>query len=131
MRSLRFWNPTIKYNIMISNKHYSTFKKLQNDNNNTTTSSDVWDWVPPANRNISVGTYGNNNYVIPVLPGISLKPEEVKMYLESQGAENPIILNIKDFDNFKHFIIASGRSIRHIRKMSESIMTAVSCNYIN
>jgi ribosomal silencing factor RsfS len=36
-----------------------------------------------------------------------------------------ITLDIVDLNHFKQMIIASGRSVRHIRKMTESIVHAV------
>jgi ribosomal silencing factor RsfS len=49
------------------------------------------------------------------------------MYLETQGAENAVTITVNgDFDEFKHLVIASGRSVRHIRKMTESVVSAVS-----
>jgi len=50
----------------------------------------------------------------------------VREYLTSQGAENAIVLTINgDLDQFKKFVIATGRSTRHIRKMSQSVVTAL------
>jgi ribosomal silencing factor RsfS len=56
-----------------------------------------------------------------------LTPEEVRDSLVSQGAENVIVLALKEnIDTISHFVIGSGRSHRHIRKMSESVVIAVS-----
>lgn len=49
------------------------------------------------------------------------------MYLDGQGAEDTIILTLNgNLGPFKKFVIASARSRRHIRKMSESIVASVS-----
>ena len=57
--------------------------------------------------------------------------EEVTKYLEAQGGENVIVLDLKGaLDEFRHMVIASGRSLRHIRKMSESIVHAVSSTHM-
>lgn len=56
-----------------------------------------------------------------------LTPEEVRDSLESQGAENVIILPLKEhIETITHFVIGTGRSHRQIRKMTESIVMAVS-----
>ena len=112
--------------INIENYDYNDDK----DNSNV----EIWDWVPPENKNISTiiskhqqrDNNMNTNYIIPRIEGVLLKPEEVQLYLTSQGAEKCIVLNINGFAEFKYFVIATGRSVRHIRKMSESIVSAVS-----
>ena len=112
--------------INIENHDYNDDK----DNSNV----EIWDWVPPENKNISTmiskhqqrDNNMNTNYIIPRIEGVLLKPEEVQLYLTSQGAEKCIVLNINGFAEFKYFVIATGRSVRHIRKMSESIVSAVS-----
>ena len=56
-----------------------------------------------------------------------LTPDEVRQSLESQGAEEVVIVELKDkIDTISAMVIASGRSHRHIRKMSETIVIAVS-----
>lgn len=51
----------------------------------------------------------------------------MRSYLESQGAEHAVTIDINgDLGEFKNMVIASGRSVRHIRKMTESIVSAVS-----
>lgn len=58
---------------------------------------------------------------------MNLTAEEVRQYLESQGAEDSIIIDVNGaLDNFRKLVIASGRSTRHIRKMTESVVAAVS-----
>ena len=112
--------------INIENHDYNDDK----DNSNV----EIWDWVPPENKNISTiiskqqqrDNNMNTNYIIPRIEGVLLKPEEVQLYLSSQGAEKCIVLNINGFAEFKYFVIATGRSVRHIRKMSESIVSTVS-----
>ena len=48
-------------------------------------------------------------------------------YLESQGAENVVLIdNVVGFDTWKKGVFASGRSLRHIRKMTEGILANVS-----
>ena len=58
---------------------------------------------------------------------MSIAHEDIKLLLESQGAENVINLKLAEQQmNISHFIIASGKSTRHLRKMAESIIVAVS-----
>lgn len=55
-----------------------------------------------------------------------LEPEEVKDFLDGQGAENVVVLKLKKgLDNINSLVIASGRSTRQIRKMTEAIVRAV------
>ena len=55
-----------------------------------------------------------------------LTPEEVRKSLESQGGENTVVFDINgNFGEFKQMVISSGRSLRHIRKMTTSIIAAV------
>ena len=56
-----------------------------------------------------------------------LEPEEVKLFLDAQGAENVIVLPLKSpLADITTFVIATGRSRKHMRKMSEAIFIAVS-----
>ena len=58
---------------------------------------------------------------------MDLTTEEVHRYLESQGAEDTVTIDVNgDLAEIKKMVIASGRSVRHIRKMAESIVAAVS-----
>jgi len=58
---------------------------------------------------------------------VNLSAEEVRDYLESQGAENVVLIdNVEGFDTWKKGVFASGRSLRHIRKMTEGILANVS-----
>jgi ribosomal silencing factor RsfS len=63
-----------------------------------------------------------------VIYSVMLTIEEVRQSLESQGAEDIAIVDLKGrLANLKYFLIATGRSTRQIRKMSESIVSAVGC----
>ena len=58
---------------------------------------------------------------------VNITAEEVRDYLESQGAEDVVLIdNVVGFDTWKKGVFASGRSLRHIRKMTEGILAAVS-----
>lgn len=57
---------------------------------------------------------------------VMLTPQEVKESLESQGAENVLIIPLKEhIETISNFVIATGKSHRQIRKMTESIVMAV------
>ena len=59
---------------------------------------------------------------------VNLTAEEVRDYLESQGAENVVLIDeVVGFHPWKKGVFASGRSLRHIRKMTEGIHANVSC----
>jgi len=58
---------------------------------------------------------------------VNITAEEVRDYLESQGAENVVLIDdVVGFDPWKKGVFASGRSLRHIRKMTEGIHANVS-----
>lgn len=64
---------------------------------------------------------------VPLLFSVNITAEEVRDYLESQGAENVVLIdNVVGFDTWKKGVFASGRSLRHIRKMTEGILANVS-----
>ena len=56
-----------------------------------------------------------------------LTTEEIKEALIAQGGENVVIVQMREqIESMTHLVIASGRSTRHLRKMSDSIVQAVS-----
>lgn len=60
-----------------------------------------------------------------------LTSKEIVDYLEGNGAENVVVINIKGkFDTFEEMIIASGKSRRHLTKLSTSISKSVCFPFI-
>ena len=56
-----------------------------------------------------------------------MTPNEVKAALISQGAEDVCTINLRGrLGNISEFVLGTGRSPRHLRKMAESIIFAVS-----
>lgn len=56
-----------------------------------------------------------------------IKPDEVKQYLENNGADKVIILKLPEsLDNITHFVIANASSTRLIRQLGETIVERVS-----
>lgn len=97
---------------------------LATSSGTTSAGADIWEWVPPVNSKDP--EVSGSNYVIPVIKGIMLTTEEVKMYVESQGAENvEEIVLAEPLDNITGFIFATGRSSRHLRKMADSLLIAM------
>lgn len=101
----------------------------------TSSASKVWEWVPPDATRLDVDTNisragttdrsQNRGYTIPVIEGILLTPDEVKLYLEAQGAEDVVLLELPTpLVNITSFVIATGRSLKHLRKLSEAIVIA-------
>lgn len=81
-----------------------------------------WNWVPPRQTDESM----QGLYTIPVEKGVPLPAEEVKKALESQGADDVIILPLIEKQlNIEKFVIASGKSARHLRKMANSLTVAM------
>lgn len=83
-------------------------------------------FTPPSNYSLN---YLVDSFVL--YHSVRLTSEEVRLYLESQGAEDAKVIDVNgDFGEFKQMVIASGRSVRHIRKMTQSIVTAVGQFYL-
>lgn len=58
---------------------------------------------------------------------VLLTEEEIKSYLQGQGAENVVQIDLKGrLGTLSSFIIATGRSRRQIFKISQGIVQAVS-----
>lgn len=81
----------------------------------------TWSWIPPRD-NID----DESNEGIKTIPGQLLTSEEVIEALKALDAENivHIPLNPK-LDTISEFIIVSGRSLKHLRKMSEILVKAL------
>ena len=62
-----------------------------------------------------------------ILNSLLLTSAEIKVALVKQGGEDVTIVAVKGrLDTIKEFVVASGRTSRHLRKMAESIVQAVS-----
>ena len=87
-----------------------------------------WNWIPPRDS----GNKGKSNtYEIPIKKRILLTTDEVQKALLSLGAENIVIININgSLGSVSHFIIATGRSTRILRKMGDTIVQAVRINFM-
>jgi hypothetical protein len=84
---------------------------------------DIWSWLPPT-QSTKVPTRGT--YVIPIVDQVLLTLEEVKASLEGSGAENVKIIDMKgNFAQVAHFVIAEGRSVRHVRALCSTIVKSV------
>jgi ribosomal silencing factor RsfS len=60
---------------------------------------------------------------------VLLTTEEIRVALEAQGAEDVRVVSMKfRIESISHLVIASGRSTRHLAKMSHSIVQAVRPN---
>jgi ribosome-associated protein len=55
-----------------------------------------------------------------------LTGEEIRLALEQQGGEDVRVMDVKGrLDTIRTFVIASGRSSRHLRKMGDSVVSAL------
>jgi ribosome-associated protein len=107
----------------------SDTNNINNDVNKIDDKSDVnhvpiektWSWIPPRDN-----TDDESNEGIKTIPGQLLTSEEVIEALKALDAENivHIPLNPK-LDTISEFIIVSGRSLKHLRKMSEILVKAL------
>lgn len=82
-----------------------------------------WSWIPPRN---SADGAGEGDAIIPVQTGVYLSSSEIKTALEKQGGERVVVLNLPEgMDNIRKYVVVSGRSTKHLRKMADSIVAAV------
>ena len=87
----------------------------------SSSSNSSWNWVPPREPSRIL-----DDEVIPVISGVLLTSEDIVTALNAQGAENVVIIPLKPkLDSISEFVVATGRSTRHLRKMSDSIVTAL------
>ena len=69
----------------------------------------------------------SNSFSSTILHRVLLTTDEVKQYLESNGATDVIVLPLKQpIENIRHFVIASASSTRLVRQLGETIVRAVS-----
>lgn len=91
-----------------------------------------WAWVPPKQAP-SIGIEDceftstlKDNDVIPVKMRTLLSSKEIVVALTKMGAMDvQSVPLLRPLDNINEFIIASGSSTRHIRKMSDAIVQAL------
>jgi ribosome silencing factor RsfS/YbeB/iojap len=80
-----------------------------------------WNWVPPRR-----GVDDADDNSIPVKKKVLLTIEEIQDVLVKLGGIDIKILNLQEkFDTITEFIIVSGRSTKHLRKMSDVIVQAL------
>lgn len=71
-------------------------------------------------------TQRDDDELIPVLKGELLTGAEIRDALERQGGEDVLVMAVKGrLDTIKEFVVASGRTPRHLRKMADSIVSAL------
>jgi len=88
----------------------------------------AWNWVPPRQQEggSNSGATRNDDAVIPVIPNQLLTPEEIKKALVSLGGEDVVCITLSEkLDTITDMIIATGKSTRQIKKMSDVIVQAL------
>jgi len=91
------------------------------DNTKDLSVEKTWSWIPPRD-NID----DESNESIKTIPGQLLTSEEVIEALKALDAENVVLIPLNPkLDTISEFIIASGRSLKHLRKMSEIVVKAL------
>ena len=90
-----------------------------------TSPSSLWSWVPPTAG--SIVTRGReDDEVIEVIKGQLLSATEIKDALVRLGGEDVVVVHLTDkLDTISDMVIATGRSIRQIRKMAEVVVRAL------
>ena len=79
----------------------------------------TWSWIPPRESD------GDSDR-IKTIPGQLLTSNEVIEALDVLGAENIVSIPlIPKLDTISEFIIASGRSLKHMKKMSDTLVQAL------
>lgn len=84
--------------------------------------SGLWNWVPPS----SVREGRDDDEVIAVLEGKLLTGDEIKVALTKLGGEDVVVVKLLDkLDTISEMVIATGRSLRQIRKMADVVVRAL------
>jgi len=78
-----------------------------------------------ASVSVPVVAAGNEWDVIPVKPNTLLSSLDITTALTKMGGMDVHSVPINALDNIQEFIIASGSSTRHLRKMSQAIVSAL------
>lgn len=82
----------------------------------------VWNWVPPS----SVREGRDDDEVIAVSEGKLLTGDEIKVALTKLGGEDVVVVKLLDkLDTISEMVIATGRSLRQIRKMADVVVRAL------
>mmetsp|Transcript_4393 Transcript_4393/g.7492 ORF Transcript_4393/g.7492 Transcript_4393/m.7492 type:complete len:271 (-) Transcript_4393:741-1553(-) len=88
-----------------------------------------WQWVPPRARQAGGQAQGPAlEEVVPLRKGEYLTVEEVTAVLQHFKGEDIVAVPIgpeKILDGIEHFILVSGDSTRHIRRMADAILKQV------
>lgn len=89
----------------------------------TTSPAVAWNWIPPR----SSSEFGDEaDHAIPVLNKVPLTPEEIQNTLIKLGGGEVNILKLNQkLDTITEFIFATGKSTRHLRKMSDTVVKAL------
>lgn len=98
----------------------SSSNDIINKSNETLPIEKTWSWIPPREN------FDDDSSNIKNIPGQLLTSNEVIEALKALDAENivSIPLNPK-LDTISEFIIASGRSLKHMKKMSDTLVKAL------
>eukprot|EP01039_Chlorochromonas_danica_P009576 gene9576-10583_t len=100
----------------INTSHLTPLEAVNTDN-----TSSSWSWVPPVQKGVVLKTIEKNK--IPIKKGVLLSVQEVELYLKSNGAENVVVIHLKEpLDTIRYFIIASASSTRLIRRLLETVV---------
>lgn len=114
-------------NNIFDDKNIDTTIDIKSDDDNNDKESNnlsiakTWSWIPPRDNIDSDSTES-----IKTVPGQLLTSQEVIDALKGLDAENIVLIPLTPkLDTISEFIIASGRSLKHLRKMSEIIVKAL------
>ena len=106
----------------LSNTSRITINKATKSFLSTEDGAQSWNWVPPRHQQESK----EDEEIIPIIERTLLTENEIKEALERQGAENVDVVHLqKPLDTITKMIFATGKSTRHLKKMSDSIVRAV------
>mgnify|MGYP000126717177 CR=1 FL=1 len=84
-----------------------------------------WAWTPPRKKSDNKGKDGDTD-VLPVRRGELLSLDEVEVALKKSGAEDVVRLPLDPpLDTVTHFVVASGTSRLHLRRMGDSLVRAL------
>lgn len=97
----------------------------RNSSTSSSVGSESWNWIPPRKHGES-NELSEHDVTIPVIKNQLLTTAEIEKALELQGGKNIVSMDIKgNLDTIKQFVIVTGRSSRHMRKMADTIVSAL------
>lgn len=114
-------------NVNSFNRHFSMTSSNGDDSSQKgDTIQQSWKWIPPRARENNHDSDIEN--VVPIRKGVYMSVEEITKILEHYKGQDIVSIPLgkeKNMDGIDFFILVSGDSSRHIRRLAEAILKQV------